>query len=274
MSYQFKGIDIANIVDTYSNPETTNFANVYQGLPNITPPQYNSSYLLTNLGYTDANGTDLSTVCAAAQYKYNTSGTIIVPTGANQFRYFIIGGSGGGGGGGGCANNDGWQQSGGSGGNGGFGYTYIGKGNCSGGDNMVITIGTGGTGGGGGNAAWGNESGTTAVSNGGASGNSGNTTTISYGNWTANASGGTGGGGGGWAGAYRSNFYKNYRLGGWNGQGYTQQFDPTNTPDWNPYYVTPQWGGGGGKGGYNISMGGAWGGGGQDGYAVIVWLYD
>jgi len=97
MPYQFKGIDITTVVDTTSNPVTTNFANVYQGLPAITYPNYTNSNLLTNLGYTDANGSDLSTVCAAIQLKYNSSQTISVPTGANQFRYFIIGGGGGGG---------------------------------------------------------------------------------------------------------------------------------------------------------------------------------
>ena len=48
MSYQFKGIDITTIVDTTTDPQPTNFADVYRGLPDITPPQYNNSRLLTN----------------------------------------------------------------------------------------------------------------------------------------------------------------------------------------------------------------------------------
>jgi len=273
MPYQFKGIDITTVVDTTSNPVTTNFANVYQGLPAITYPNYTNSNLLTNLGYTDANGSDLSTVCAAIQLKYNSSQTISVPTGANQFRYFIIGGGGGGGGGGGCANNGGWQQSGGSGGNGGFGYPSNGQLSIAG-ANIEITIGTGGTGGGSGAYSYQNGSGYIANSHGGGSGNRGNTTTISYDNTpVVNAAGGLAGGGGGGAWAYRSNYHKNNRGGGGNGQGYTLQFDPT-TSGWDPRYVTPQSGGGGGGGGYNWSSNGAPGNAGQPGYAVIVWLYD
>jgi len=273
MSYQFKGIDITTIVDTTTDPQPTNFADVYRGLPDITPPQYNNSRLLTNLGYTDANRSDLSTVCAAIHQKYNYSQRVNVPSGANQFRYFIIGGSGGGGGGGGVANNSGVQGNGGNGGNGSSGQSTSGTTTIAPGYSLQITIGSGGGGGGPGAYTANNNSGDGVGAAGGGSGGSGGSTSITNnysGTVSANGGGGGGGSGGGWA------FWSRWNANGASdgAAGNNGNVFNSGSTGWDPRYVTSQWGGGGGGGGYNWSSNGAPGNAGQPGYAVIVWLYD
>ncbi len=282
MSYQFKGINIENIIDTVYSPTSSVFNNVYTGLPTSTPPNYNNSYLLYNLGFSYTNPNtgitnDLATVCSAIHVNYASSQGVYVPTGANQLRYFIIGGSGGGGGGAGVANNSSVQGNGGSGGNGGVGPTA--DGNISDLTNinyLSINIGNGGGGGGQGQWSSNNDSGTTSVSGPGSAGGNGNTTAITGydSNWNVNASfnaaGGSGGGGGGVGSAYWSTYYPNSSYPGNNGASYPNNYT-TNT--WNPNYVTSQAGGGGGAGGTNKYSNGNPGGAGQNGYAVIVWLY-
>jgi len=285
MSYQFKGINIENIIDTVYSPTSSVFNNVYGGLPTSTPPGYNNSYLLYNLGFSYTNPNteitnDLATVCSAIHVNYASSQGVYVPTptGANQLRYFIIGGSGGGGGGAGVANNSSVQGNGGNGGNGGVGSTADGTiSDLTNINYLSINIGNGGGGGGQGQWSSNNDSGTTSVSGPGSAGVNGNTTTITcYDsnlnvNTSFNAAGGSGGGGGGVGSAYWSNFYANRYFPGTAGTSQSPSSFTTNT--WNPYYVTSRAGGGGGAGGTNKYSNGLPGGAGQNGYAVIVWLY-
>jgi hypothetical protein len=274
MSYKFKNIDISVITDTIGGSNNTVFANNYAGLPSTVQPNYPNSTLLTQLGYTVAGHGDLSTVCSARHYVYNV-GTwpVAKPDGANQFRYFIIGGSGGGGGGGGCANNSGVQGNGGAGGNGGVGNTTEGKDYISQ-SSIKIEVGSGGAGGSGGPFSRNNTTGVDVYGGGGNSGSGGQPTKIydANGQSIAISNGGAGGNGGQGGYAYWSNFYKNKSFDGSSGNsGGNYIFNSTN---WNPNYVRQQTAGYSGNGGFTASQPGNWGGGGQDGYAVIVWLYD
>lgn len=277
-NYQYKGVPITEIIDTTTDPQTTNFANVYQGLPPITPPQYNinNSNLLTNLEY-KYDGTDLSTVCAARHWVYYNSQNISPPySNINQFRYIIIGGSGGGGGGGGCANNSGIQGNGGNGGSGSSGNIAQGTTNISYGSSLSITIGNGGNGGGGGRAASNNSSGYTTKAGGGGSGGTGNASQIinnqNGDTIVANGGAGGGGGGGGWAYYTNSIFAKNNSVNGASANN-GNVFNSGST-NWDSWIVKNQSGGNGGAGGNNQSSNGSQGGNGSPGFAVIVWLYD
>lgn len=278
-SYQYKGVPITEIIDITTDPQPTNFANVYQGLPPITPPQYNinNSNLLTNLGYT-YDGSDLSTVCAARHWVYNYSQTITPPySNINQFRYIIIGGSGGGGGGGGCANNHGEQGNGGNGGSGSSGNIAQGTANIDSNHSLNITIGNGGNGGGPGQCAVSNTSGDTAKAMGGGSGGTGNASQIinNYNGDTIVANGGAGGGGGGGGWAYYTNsiFAKNNHNNVVPNANNGNVFNSGST-NWDSWIVNNQSGGNGGVGGVNRSSNGNQGGNGSPGFAVIVWLYD
>ena len=273
MSYKFKGLDISVITDTAGSNDTV-FANNYAGLPPTVRPNYTNSRLLSNLGYTVDGHGDLSTVCSARHYVYNV-GThpVAKPAGANQFRYFIIGGAGGGGGGGGCANNSGVQGNGGAGGHGGVsnpidGTDYIYQ------SSIKIEVGSGGAGGAGGSFSRNNTSGTSVYGTVGDWGIGGQPTTLHDANGTvfAISNGGLAGNGGRGGYAYWSNFYANESNNGGNGNsGGNYIFNSTN---WNPNYVSQQTAGYSGNGGVNASQPGNAGGRGQDGYAVIVWLYD
>ena len=273
MSYKFKGLNISDITDT-AGVNNTIFAQYYAGLPPTVQPNYSNSTLLSPLGYTVAGHGDLSTVCSARHYVYNV-GThpVTKPQGANQFRYFIIGGAGGGGGGGGCANNSSVQGNGGAGGHGGVsnptnGTNYIYQ------SSIKIEVGSGGAGGNGGPFSRNNSSGTHVYGFNGNDGGGGQPTKIYDANNQAFATsnGGAGGNGGGGGYAFWSSTRANQSSDGGNGNsGGNYIFNSTN---WNPNYVRQQQAGYSGNGGENASAPGNAGGSGQDGYAVIVWLYD
>ena len=252
MPYQFKGINIEDIIDTSSNPTSSDFNNVYKDLPKSMPSEYNNSKLLDNLNlgfsYTSpSNGetNDLSTVCSAKHAKYDNTEHVNVPTGANQFRYFIRGASGGGGGGGGCSNNSGRvQKTGGSGGHGAAGSSAEGIIDDLTNTNVIdITIGAGGSAGRSGNAEWSNNDGSVQAGGGGSGGKGGATnihisTSVLNKNAAGGAGGGAGGGGWTWAGWFNTN------TGGGAGGGNSGDQSKAAPTNWDSYYVTTQDGGG------------------------------
>lgn len=282
-NYKYKDVAINTIIEsgTRNSTNSSEFHNVYKGLPSTNSTTYNNSKLDHNFNYKmkiDNTTTDLSSICSAYHHKYSSSSeSENIPDGVNAYRYFIIGGSGGGGGGGGVGNNSGVQGDGGYGGRGGAGfYNSQNKTNIdrTAVNTFNVTIGNGGVGGISGVAHRSNSSGNRTDGNAGGTGKYGGETNITIGNHKETVGGGGpgGGGGGGWGYQTDSIFAKNNSSNGGIGNSSNPYTMVSN--NWDKHYVTDQTGGNGGNGGVNVSDGGSPGNPGENGYAVIVWLYD
>lgn len=271
IKYQFKGIDVSNIVGGGNvNPG----GNYYTGFPTSSPAEYQIDRPLALLY--SIQGVDISNNCSVNTITYDysaniTSYTANIPTGAKYISAICVGGGGGGGGGGGAGWKGAEKTKGGDGGTGGAGsYCSIIQ-YAQGSNTYNVVVGQGGAGGNGGSER--STNGGSGPGSDGVPGSSGGYSSLTIDEATIDASGGTGGGGGG-----SGNENTGGGLGG-PGETLDGVIDPSNisvvgeTTKYIDSYP-PQTGGVGGDGGSGGPDSGSVGGPGTPGYVRVNFLYD